>query len=111
LIRDCTQPFDIIYYVCVSVILIPNNGIPLIMNEKFRVDHVIIIPKKNIHDTFVTFLCMVFGHTYSTKRHALNYDGNNKCLSYKNRIIITLFNLPHIRETQCPVNNIQTHKI
>ena len=109
MIRDCTQPFDIIYYLCFSVILIPNNSIPLIMNKKFKVDHVFIIPKKKIHDTFVTFLCMVFGHIYSTERHAVNYDWNNKCLSYKNRKIITLFNLPNIWETQCPMNNIQTH--
>ena len=61
--------------------------------------YVPIIPKNNIHDKFVTFLCIVFGHTYYTEWHAVYYYGNNKCLSYQNRIIMTLFNIPNIRET------------
>jgi len=56
--------------------------------------HVSIIPKTNIHDT-----CILFGHTYYSEWHAVNYDGNNKCLSYQNRIIMTLLNIPNIRET------------
>jgi len=61
--------------------------------------HVSIIPKTNIHDTCVTFPCIVFGHTYYSERHAVNYDGNSKCLSYQNRIIMTPLNIPNIRET------------